>query len=140
MFLRLLEIWLNVFVGLILLTHVVLPHHHHNDTICVVESHCDVSKATHEHNGHQHDGQDVRYCALKDPAMLNSGRLTPIVKRIKVFAKCNAPGQIVAVLSGEISGADHVETGSSPELPLLALACYSRLIFGTSGLRAPPVV
>lgn len=137
---RIPEILFNVLMGTILLTHVVVPHHHHDDTICVAESHCDPSGDSHDHTGHQHDGTEMHHCALKDPAVLNSGRIIPAVKLLTIFSKSPGPEQFDAVLFGEFSFSDVCQNRKPPEQPYVASWRHSRLLHGTSGLRAPPVV
>lgn len=137
---RIPKILFNVLMGMILLTHVVVPHHHHNDTICVAESHCDISKDSHDHTGHQHDGSEVQYCALKDPAVLNSGRIAPATKLLTVFAKSHAPEHLMALLPGQFVFCEGTQNRKPPEFPYLPTCRYSRHLYSASGLRAPPVV
>lgn len=137
---RIPKILFNVLMGMILLMHVVVPHHHHNDTICVAENHCNISKDSHDHAGHQHDGSEAQYCALKDPAVLNSGRIAPAVKLLTIFTKSHVPEHFVALLFDEFSFSEVYQNRKPPEQPYLSLCRYSRLLYSASGLRAPPVV
>lgn len=64
--------------NIILLAHGVLPHHHHEQQVCFINTHCTGDAAIHNHNStehsHQHDGTDNANCILKQAVIIPSSQ------------------------------------------------------------------
>ena len=64
--------------NILLLSHVILPHHHHNKQVCLVKSHCindDISTGS-DKKSHNHDGENTPDdCVLKELIAVSSNNL-----------------------------------------------------------------
>ena len=128
-----------LFASIILLAHIVVPHHYHEDTGLCFFLHCRDSKEAHKHENndffdeHQHEGNpfadkcviDDDYYALSDSNKKISDRLPAI--------KCNFEHTIsYHCLVSNIA----VSFRQRPCIPLF----YSEFVSRAIGLRAPPSI
>lgn len=73
------NILIIVLTGVILLAHAVVPHHHHNLQVCVVDIHSGHEDGTHEHScnnenhKHNHEADDLS-CILEKIVMFRPGQ------------------------------------------------------------------
>jgi len=130
-----------VIVNLILLTHAVFPHHHHDSQVCLFDDHCSDDNVAHNHDtdkhGHEHDGNANNLDCLLDEEVIIPSK----------------PYKSQITLQNNGSGLDYHFTlitpaFNYPEVP--AIASHSPTDFQepfTSffsghfyGLRAPPLV
>lgn len=127
-----------------MLAHAVVPHHHHNKQVCLINTHCINDDITDEHGttkkSHSHDGENnSEDCVLKEPVVLFSNQW-------KTDLKFNNN-------ASDRSGLDDYHynlLNSKTELliPVFSSFIYERytdssypyLISASLGLRAPPVV
>jgi hypothetical protein len=65
--------------NIVLLAHAVLPHHHHEQQVCIERTHCASDADAHVHNtdakDHQHDGNaNSTECVLKQTFVIPSSQ------------------------------------------------------------------
>ncbi len=113
-----------------LLVHTVLPHHHHDNLICVMETHqcdepCENYDADHEKT-HQHDSGEIEDCTLK----------TLVLKNSESVIKFSNPVFICLYL---LSDVECIFDSSIPDRPKHYLEYFQPpFVLRINGLRAPP--
>ncbi|MBK8807545.1 MAG: hypothetical protein IPO21_13245 [Bacteroidales bacterium] len=126
--------------NLVLLAHAVLPHHHHEQQVCIESTHCDGDSEAHIHNtasqDHQHDGADNTICVLKQAVIVPSSQ----VKSINTCDNCSDNHNHDFIIHSDF-GNEHSQFVSEvisykPEFP----SFYTTFVTPTLGLRAPPIV
>ena len=131
-----------IFANFILMAHAVIPHHHHQQILCVEKTHCNGDKESHEHSfparDHQHDGDSNPFsCILKQAIALpvNPGReLSDCISILSHFAL----DYIINfnLIENEFLTPDY-QAGNY--IPFLS-AEYTNYVSSFLGLRAPPAV
>ncbi|MDA3867766.1 MAG: hypothetical protein PF489_13610 [Salinivirgaceae bacterium] len=133
------------FAGLVILSHAVVPHHHHDGMVCTASSHCANDTKPHddntdEHssdaNDHQHDGgHNVQSCFLIQfiPNQNNHA------ERSLKCGNCdiNIPLLIFATFPNNQSL--FAESTDFSCFPVIQTG-YSVFVSKCFGLRAPPIV
>ena len=126
--------------NIILLVHVVVPHHHHDlSTVCFLLSHCAGNEETHKHASdsdcQQHDDENSREeCPLKNVYVK--------LENSKFFVDLNLDKHFqypVLVLFPVKSIVKITDSGNLPfrQKPCLLSYC-TEFIARSSGWRAPP--
>jgi hypothetical protein len=128
--------------NIIMLAHIMLPHHQHHGEIVVVHSHHESCSDTHEHDHgtpDHDDGHDVQCCVLAHDFIIPSKQ---IKQENKLFDdKFNKHGSDLfqAIFSKKISiGLTQFKFFGNP--PPLITSADSLFINRVFGLRAPPIV
>jgi hypothetical protein len=131
-----------IIANIFLLSHAVIPHHHHQDEVCFVETHCcgdhhsDTEKAdTNDH----HSDENPDNCILEVPFIPASNSFRHDIK------SCDTPDNtfnisvIQSIFSDLVSVAFKSESSkiASEAPPIIG---YAQIAIPTCGLRAPPVV
>lgn len=135
----------TLLANIILLAHVVLPHHHHDTEICMERDHCASESSTHDHEGedadhkdHKHHGdreatncvldQDIGIISIRDQQDFCLYEVSLKDTYHKIFNQS-------IVWSSQI-----ISTNLANAPPLLINTDYSEYAPATLGLRAPPTV
>ncbi len=127
-----------------MLAHVVIPHHHHEDEVCIVSSHCENDHDTHNHkesnHSHKHHGNGhFEYCVLNQIVVLPASneepeyKVLPLTYNPKNFASFCASlsdKEVRIDLLGSINR--HTQNNTSSFFSQIVRSCIS--------LRAPPIV
>jgi hypothetical protein len=140
---RLTAILFIMLAGFLLVSHAVVPHHHHDKQICLQRSHCIHDDLTVEHGtrpvSHSHDGENNHDdCALKDPVVLFSNESKPDFKVIKATDPPGPDRFHDKLLSNSTEFRTPVL--SSYVYELVTDSLFHSLVSASHGLRAPPVV
>ena len=129
-----------------LLAHSVVPHHNHDDQICIEDTHdvCETNNdctTKHEHDhDHEHDNEkESECCVLEQVVVIQPNQFKQVLKRFN-FQKNQ--------FSFDDYQAVFFDTGVKDFIPVLAIYAFIPLItsyhiniVNTSlGLRAPPIV
>ena len=137
------NILIVILTGMLLLAHAIVPHHHHNLQVCVVDIHSGHKDATHDHScnneNHQHDHEaDDLSCILEKIVMFRPGQSEQDGKFILslddeanyFFVTIFSNPETNQFYSGELNNS------SPPDLE----KTYANQAPKTFGLRAPPTV
>lgn len=128
--------------NIILLANITIPHHHHENEICIVDSHCQKDSETHEHksDGHKHDHDS----STTDCCILNQIYIVPynqVINTLNNQVKLNHLSQFDGF---NTISADYRLSFRLPtkllNRKLLLLNSYSCIVSTSNSLRAPPVV
>lgn len=123
--------------NIVLLAHAVLPHHHHEQQVCIERTHCASDTETHVHNNdakdHQHDGNaNSTACVLKQAILIPSAQ-------IRILNNCDNHNHDFYILSNfghvDLQPVSEVVT-CNPEFP----SFFISFVTTSLGLRAPPIV
>lgn len=125
--------------NLVLLAHAVLPHHHHEQQVCIERTHCVEDVTIHSLNStdnHQHDGSDSTTCVLKQAVIIPSSQ----TRFINNCDNCSDNHIHDYIILSNL-GYEHTQFVSEivthiPEFP----SFYTTFVTPTLGLRAPPTV
>jgi hypothetical protein len=132
--------------GLIILAHAVVPHHHHDNIICIENTHCADDTSPHNHNydndhkdtgDHDHDcSHDVQTCFLNQFIPNQNNENQKILK----YGNSNTifPVLVFAIFNSETENFSLRKTDFS-FIPIKLLN-YTTFVTKCFGLRAPPVV
>ena len=128
--------------NIIMLVHVMLPHHQHQGEIFLIHSHHEFCRDTHEHDHgapDHDDGHDVQCCKLAHDFIIPSKQIKQESKLLD--DKFNKYGSVLfhAVLINKISIVlfQFKYFGNPPPLITSTDSLFLNRVFG---LRAPPVV
>jgi hypothetical protein len=127
--------------NIVLLAHVVVSHHYHQNVVCVESSHCQDNNLAHKHNtqedNHQHDGSSSANCLLKQAVIVSSNQ---------------GKNETDCVFCSHLHSLDlHFTlpyTGNEVIIPICRIVAsppdvffsFSSYITTSLGLRAPPIV
>lgn len=129
-----------ILANLILLAHAVIPHHHHEQHVCIAQEHRNDQSATcaHEPNeqNHQHDGSEKNSCALSQAVFIPSSQERFLKNCDNCTDTHNHNFYILSFLQNEELYPISETVTSVPDF-LLILPSF---VTATPGLRAPPVV
>lgn len=127
--------------NIVLLAHAVLPHHHHEQIVCIENTHCACDTDAHVHNtdakDHQHDGNaNSTACVLKQAVLIPSaqGRI------LNTCQNCSDNHNHDFYI---LSNFGYADLQSSPEVVTYIPKFPSFFISFVTislGLRAPPIV
>lgn len=126
--------------NLVLLAHAVLPHHHHEQQVCIEQTHCDSDQDAHIHNtpaqDHQHDGTDNTTCVLKQAVIVPSSQAKSVNSRDNCSDNHNHDFYILSNFGHvDLQPVSEVVT-CNPEFP----SFFISFVTTSLGLRAPPIV
>lgn len=126
--------------NIILLAHAVIPHHHHKDEICIVNSLYQQEKELHKHfdakEDCQHDkNSDYQICVLKNQAVAFPQKSVKQVSR----ADDHHPYPTFQAILPDPGSGIYLSGGSVVTQININASHYSSLS-GSLSLRAPPVV
>lgn len=126
--------------NLVMVVHTVLPHHHHNQLVCIEDTYCNDGGLSLSHftTGHHHHDNDWNSgdCLLRQIIVLPSGQckqVPEIVKRSDNLSSSTfgiAAGSMYNILPPGVKAAY-----KDSHIPFTSFCNISPL-----GLRAPPVV
>lgn len=132
---------LILLANFVLLAHAVLPHHHHEQQVCIEQKHCANDAESHVHNidikDHQHDGnKNSTTCILKQSILIPSAQ-------IRILNNCDNCSDNHNHDFYILSNYGYVDFQPiteiiiyTPDLP----SFYTKNVTPTLGLRAPPIV
>ena len=137
-------IFFILLANIILLAHAVVPHHYHQNKVCVNSSHCQSDSYAHQHDtskpNHEHDGEnDSHFCVLKQVVFITSNQWDQFDKCLFGSYKPLSLLDFQAVLFDNGFNAlipRIVSTGQT----LFKTSTYLSFVSSSIGLRAPPVV
>ncbi len=141
---KIVSIFFILLANIVLVGHVVVPHHHHESEVCIVSSHCEDGHDSdhshdHESTGHQHshDGEtETEDCILNQAFIVTSGIVKQEIKEIDLnvpfFTDCKVPDD-------ELSLNKSVNTFFNGKPPPLKTFLFSIYVSRSHGLRAPPI-
>ena len=121
----------------ILLVHALIPHHHHNDSICLEPANHQNACALHE-NGQHHPHSEAVVCLLQNTLFLPSQHEKMVVREY--------PAPIHNPLFHGYALVPRPEAGIEAPSPLpiinspFSAALSGRSFLSSQGLRAPPQV
>lgn len=129
--------------GMLLLAHAVIPHHHHNLQVCVVDIHSGHEDGKHEHScndethKHDHEADDLS-CILEKIVMFRPGQSGQEGKFILSPDDETNSFFVILFSNPEKNGFYSTELNniSPPDLE----KTYANQAPKTFGLRAPPLV
>lgn len=130
--------------NIILFTHAVIPHYHHNNEISLTGFHYQKDSHSHKHRStehrHNHDGENkAEYCVLKQVAIVPSNYVKQEGKCFNCIANYYDFDGFQAVLFD--SGLSRYSTQRLSNVLFSPIASlYSRFTGSNHGLRAPPIV
>jgi len=131
-----------VIANVIFLAYAVIPHHHHQEQLCVLTSHCHNDLEAQKHHScddqHEHDNNQ-HVCALNQPALKPSNQTKQECKCF-VFNHNHTPSPLLFT--------QFIFAGTEEFRPSLCAAyrvpdisgTYSDIVVASLGLRAPPAV
>ena len=130
--------------NIVLLAHVVLPHHHHDAEICMESQHCETEDSGHnhdqddtEHKNHQHHGEsETSNCVLDQDIPI----LTNKVKTGSQLSDISANTIYTTYISLNKLDLCNYKANRTNAPPPLIKQRYTEYAPGTFGLRAPPTV
>ena len=115
---------------------IVVPHHHHEEKVCIENTHCPTEKDAHQQDipehDHEHDGENsLEYCSLKQVVVLPSNQVIQILKITKSKNNFTSFTDLQTAFIETFVNAYDTNFVSTLQLTLLT-SIY--------GLRAPPTV
>jgi len=134
------SVFIFLIVNSVLLTHAIIPHHHHFSLVCFENSHCSTETEKHEHDTQKHEhnhDSNSDHCVLKQAFIIPSQHLSQV-------SKCADSGNNhvdfqATLLFSTTNFGFILSHGLFTYKPFLD-SDYSRLINRRLGLRAPPLV
>ena len=136
----------TLLANMVLLAHVIVPHHNHDNKVCIENTHeiCETNNdciAKHEHDDdHEHNSEEEsECCVLEQVVVIQPNQVKQVLKRFS-FQKNH--------FSFDDYQAVFFDTGVKYFVPILATNIYNPLITSyhihfvntAIGLRAPPIV
>ncbi len=134
---------LLLFVNMLMLAHIVIPHHHHEEaeTVCLFDTHCKDSKEAHNHechdtHNHDHEGNPTENKCCIDKVYT---RADNNARTCSVHKNCNCWQTLYTLIPNNFNAQDFVDDTvihfrQKPHLPLF----YTDFVAQSIGLRAPP--
>lgn len=127
--------------NIVLLAHAVLPHHHHEQQVCIERTHCTSDTDAHVHNtdakDHQHDGNsNTTACVLKQAILIPSTQSRTLNNCDNCSDNHNHDFYILSNFGYvDLQPVLQVVT-YNPEFP----SFFISFVTTSLGLRAPPIV
>jgi hypothetical protein len=128
-------------VNIILLTHAIIPHHHHESVVCVKQKHCQDDALPHDHNvakhDHQHDSnKNSTTCILKQSVIVPTTQGKQL-RSCDNFTDNHSHDYYIISNFGYVDLQPVSEVGTcNSEFPSLFISFVTTSL----GLRAPPIV
>lgn len=140
---RKINILLLILTSIVLLGHSIVPHHHHQSYVCLVESHCDNGTKFHQQENadceHQHDGKDdSRYCALQQTVFLPQNLYRQYFDNIDQSLNLDFLYQFLSGTDNASPGAFMLDVNNKAREFLTVQSAFTNYIAQSKGLRAPP--
>lgn len=138
-----LNIFLLFLASFVLLAHAVIPHHHHNHEICLVNVHAETNKTDHGHLGCNTDHQSSDdadcdlSCILEKVVIFRTGQSNQYNKTA-VSPNDGKPVFFASIIESGGSAEYYPEIIKSP--PTYFIPSHLKIAQQTVGLRAPPIV
>lgn len=127
----------------VLLSHAIIPHHHHDKLVCIERTHCENDSKAHQHEAndqnhkHEHDGKNNSNCILKQSVAL------PVQqgKQLNECSDCNDNhSHDFQYLLFNVSGETFIPTCKIVISAIEVTPLYFTLLQSSLGLRGPPTV
>ena len=130
--------------NIVLLAGFTIPHHHHNNEVCIESTHCQTDSETNKHNAskhkHEHDGEaNTDYCFLNQNFIVPSNHVKQEDKCLDLPDKWINYNQFHANITDQKLISSIPAYLYSKQAPLL-LYSYCHYLSNGPGLRAPPIV
>jgi len=130
--------------NIVLLAGFTIPHHHHNNIICVESSHCQTDNRTNKHNPskhkHEHNGKtNTDYCILNQHFIVTFNQVKQEYKYLDSPDNWLNYNQFNANISDQ-KLINFVPTYLYSTQPPLLFYSYCYYLNNGQGLRAPPIV
>jgi len=127
--------------NLVFLAHAVLPHHHHDQIVCIASAHCVGDQEAHIHNNsaqnHQHDGnKNSTGCILKQAVVILPSQVRFLNNCYNCSDNHNKDYFIHSNFEFEDLQTVSVNVASVPEFDSILIS----FVTTSPGLRAPPLV
>jgi len=135
---RITSIIFVLLVNIALLSSIVIPHHHHENEVCIVNTHCNSDHESHENDiaTHGHEADNSGHCAFTQEFIISKDYGNHHIIKLKLFVK-NIPYKLVETeLENNLKAKSQFVASHPPEIVQL----YNSFIIQSKGLRAPPVV
>ncbi len=138
-----LNILIVTLTGMLLLAHAVVPHHHHNLQVCVVDIHSGHKDAAHDHScnnenhQHDHDADDLS-CILEKIVMFRPGQSEQEGKF--VLSPDNKTNSFFVILFSNPQKNEFYSATLNNTSPPDIEKTYANQAPRIFGLRAPPAV
>jgi len=128
----------------VLLAHVIIPHHHHKNQVCFVNTHCEDVHGHEDQNetGHDHEhgkSNDFSQCLLKQDIVLPSHQNKAAYAHFCFVDNYSNAYGIQAILGLESFFSGYFSALNRLIHPYIPPIIY-RVSVACQGLRAPPVV
>ena len=127
----------------VLLAHVIIPHHHHETEVCIVNTHCKNISNAHDHelnkDSHEHDGNsESDYCLLKQLVLIPTQRGTQDLNESDLLVDTDHSDMSKF---GLISSPPDLSGLEAKRCKLTRFLFENYILLTTSGqgLRAPPI-
>ena len=131
---------LILIANIVLLAHAVLPHHHHEQLVCIEQTHCTNDAISHSQtasdNHHQHDGAHLATCILKQAIIISTSQARLLNNCDNCSDNHNHDFFILSYFGLETLQPITVTVSTVPEFTFT----FSSYITSSLGLRAPPKV
>jgi len=137
-------IFFLLLANIILLAHAVIPHHYHQEQVCIVNAHCQNDSKAHQHNAsghnHEHDGSEgTQNCVLKQAVAIPANSLKQEFKCLGCDDNHSPLVHLQAVLLSHEFNSFVPKIISIAQIPLKT-SSHSCFVHSSLGLRAPPTV
>ena len=134
---------LIMIANIMILAHAVIPHHHHNKQVCLINSHFTNESFTDEHGTDQdshshHRENNSDDCVLKLPLVIFSNQWKTDFKIKNIPDRSSLDDFHYNLLNNKTEF--QIQVLSSFYYERITHSSYSSLVSASLGLRAPPVV
>ena len=130
-----------------ILAHTVIPHHHHeNDGVCLINSHCKYSKEVLNHEHHnipnhlcECEGNPFENYCFIDYIFIPAYNHSIKSAVCQIHSKCNCDHVLETLILNSLNTHDFVDKTLIPfQQKPYTLDCHTDYISQSLGLRAPP--
>ena len=134
-----------LFANIVLLAHVFIPHHHHNEDLCFASSHCEKDSQPEGHllsgHQHQHDGEENGpLCFLRQAVFLPTVHIRQECKCLNCNSKSGDNSFFTNLFLNTKFISDFLVNQSFSGKQYHPKIFYALFVSHNAGLRAPPVV
>ena len=130
--------------NIILLAHVLVPHHHHTLQVCVTSSDCQDHEQEHSpqfcHHNHQNDAEDCEPCVFKQILVIPANG----IKKESVLSASpdvdHDLSKVQFLLFYNLLVVPEIVSFTFSKTPVFTPSLYTTRISHHCGLRAPPIL
>ncbi len=140
---KIIEYSFILIANFVLLAHAFVPHHHHQQQVCIERTHCKTDSESHKHKANEpnhhneHDDENSTNCLLKQAVILPVHQ----PRQLNECSDCNDNHS--HDFQSTLFNVSHETVIPSCKIVISAIEVtpyYSSLLQSSLGLRAPPTV